>query len=79
MKTRHEKGSITQRVLIARVRRTLRKAGEDLCIATAGQRQAVGVGKYYVIDSRGIIDRNVDLEALARELKVLQPWETLSD
>jgi hypothetical protein len=48
-------------------------------MATPEQRNAVGVGKYYLIDSKGIIDRNVDIEDLARELKLLQPWETLSD
>ena len=73
------KGPITERVLIARVRRSLRKAGEDLRMATPEQRKAAGLGKYYLIDSKGIIDENVDIEDLARELKLLGPWETLSN
>lgn len=69
----------TKRALIARVRRILRKAGEDLRMATPEQRKAMGLGKYYLVDSKGILDKNVDVEDLARELKLLQPWETLSD
>jgi hypothetical protein len=69
---------ITERVLIARMRRILRKAGEDLRMATPAQK-AVGLGKYYLVDSKGIIDKDVDIEGLARKLQLLQPWETLSD
>jgi len=69
---------INERTLIARVRRTLRKAGEDLRISTPEQRKAAGFGKYHLLDSEGIIDKDVDIEVLARELSVLQPWETFS-
>ncbi len=64
---------ITDRILIARVRRILRKAGEDLYAATSEQQKAMGFGKYYLVDSKGVIDKNVDIEKLARELKLLQP------
>jgi hypothetical protein len=66
---------ITERTLIARMRRTLRKAGEDLYKATPEQQRATGLGKYYLVGSKGVIDKNVDIKILARELKLLQPWE----
>jgi hypothetical protein len=70
---------VAERVLIARMRRILRKAGEDLRMATPEQQKAVGLGKYYLVDSKGIIDKDVDIEDLARKLQLLQPWETFSD
>ncbi len=70
---------ITERTLIVRVRRILRKAGEDLCMATPEQQKAMGLGKYYIVDSKGLIDKNVDIEKIARELKLLQPYENISD
>jgi hypothetical protein len=70
---------ITESVVIARMRRILRKAGEDLRLATPEQQKTAGLGKYYLVDSKGIIDKDVDIEDLARKLQLLQPWETLSD
>jgi hypothetical protein len=70
---------VTERTLIARMRRVLRKAGEDLRMATPEQRKTMGLGKYYLIDSKGIIDNAIDIEILASELKLLQPWETFSN
>ena len=61
------------------MRRLLRKAGEDLRVATPEQQKAVGLGKYYLVNSRGRLRKNVDIEKLARELQLLQPWETLTD
>lgn len=71
--------SVTEPILIARIRRALRKAGEDLYGATTEQQRAKGLGKYYLIDSKGVIEKNVDIRILARELKLLRPWETLSE
>lgn len=69
---------ITECALIARLRRILRKAGEDLSIATPEEQKSKGLGKYYLIGSKGIMDKAVDIETLARDLKLLHPWETLS-
>jgi len=39
----------------------------------------VDLGRYYTIDTQRnfIVDRQVDLEELGRELKVLAEWEAL--
>jgi hypothetical protein len=70
---------VTEPILVARIRRTLRKAGEDLHRATYEQQRAKGLGKYYLIDSKGIIEKNVHIKILGRELNLLGPWETISE
>jgi hypothetical protein len=36
-----------------------------------------GLGRCYVVGAKGVIDKNVDLEKLARDLKASEPRETL--
>jgi hypothetical protein len=68
---------ITQRALMARLRRVLRPEGRDVREATSAQRKKYGLGKFYAVDSRGVADKNVDLEKFARSVGVLEPWEEL--
>jgi hypothetical protein len=35
-------------------------------------------GRYYLVGRKELIE-NVDIEKLARDLKVLEPWESLGD
>ena len=37
------------------------------------------VGQFYITGEEGVNRRNVDIEALARRLDVLRPWETILD
>ena len=37
------------------------------------------VGQFYITGEEGVNRRHVDLEALARRLDVLRPWETILD
>jgi hypothetical protein len=69
---------ITNRVLKHRLRRVLQAEGKHLRVATSQAQKASGLGRYYIIDAKGVIDPNVDLEKLARELGVMQSWETLT-
>jgi hypothetical protein len=43
-------------------------------IATNRRRSELGLGRYYIADANGVIDADVDLEELARELGVMQSW-----
>jgi hypothetical protein len=36
------------------------------------------LGRYYIVDANGAVEPDVDLEKLARELRVMQSWETLT-
>lgn len=69
---------VSKRALIQRINRRLARDGEKL-YATRGRRAFQDLGEFHVID----VDRNfvaqkdVDLEELGRNLKVLSPWEKL--
>jgi hypothetical protein len=63
---------VSQRALLGRLDRTLRKEGQRIRADRRG-----GTVKHIVIDTkrRVIVETDVDLEKLARKLKVLKPWE----
>ena len=71
---------VTERALIQRINRVLRK--QDMVLKTArGWRMHVDMGHYYVVNTRinGVMAhyKNCNPEALARELGVLQPYEEM--
>ena len=70
---------ISERALLARVSRCLSKDGERLKTCKEDSRAFDTLGRYYVVDiQRNLVtDRNIDLEAYARKLGVLQAWEKL--
>ena len=67
---------ISRRALIQRLRRVLRADGKHLRTARAAKRKLFG--HYYLVGRKELIE-NVDIEKLARELKVLKSEESLSD
>ena len=67
---------VTERALTLRLRRALQARGKHLRITTNRKQKALGLGRYYIVGEKGVIDANVDLDELARELGVMQSWET---
>ena len=67
---------ISKRALVQRLRRALRVDGKYLRTARANKRKLFG--HYYLVGRKELIE-NVDIEKLARDLKVLKPEESLSD
>jgi hypothetical protein len=67
---------ISKRALIQRLRRALRADGKQLRMARAHKRKLFG--HYYLVGRKELIE-NVDIEKLARDLKVLKPEESPSD
>jgi len=69
---------VSQRALIARINRALKKDDEVLK-ATRGERWRDEQGDFYILDWRKnwIVYKHVDLEELGRELEVLKPFEHL--
>jgi hypothetical protein len=67
---------ISKRALIQRLRRALRAEGKHLRTARADKRKLFG--HYYLVGRKELIE-NVDIEKLGRDLKVLEPWESLGD
>lgn len=68
---------VKERAIVERIRRVLRRDGRDLRAATSEQQKALGLGRYYTVGAKGIIDKDVDLEALGLELQALRTWETV--
>jgi hypothetical protein len=68
---------ITERTIRLRLRVALQPQGKRLCTRTYQQLTKSGLGRYYLVGAKGVIDPDVNLEAFARELGALQSWETL--
>ena len=66
---------VTQEAALKRINRRLARSGEQM-FKTRGHR-----GDWHIIDLKRsrVVYRQVELESAARSLKVLEPWETLSD
>jgi hypothetical protein len=67
---------VTERALFQRINRKLKEEGEQLRTARTPAVEA-SVERYYILDvNRNFIaHEHVEMEALGRELGVLQPWE----
>jgi hypothetical protein len=70
--------AVTERALTLRLRQALQAQGKHLRVTTRQKQKALGLGRYYIADANGVIDPDVDLGELARELGVMQSWETLT-
>jgi hypothetical protein len=70
---------ITEIALFGRLQRALRKRGMFLHVADSKKRQRWGLGRYYIAGPNDVIDKDVNLEKLARKTKLLEPWETVSE
>jgi hypothetical protein len=49
----------------------------DLRVADSRKQKLWGVGQYYVVSEKSVVQQNVNLETLAREMGLLEPWEAL--
>ena len=70
--------AVTERVLTLRLRHALQAQGKHLRVRTGQRQKALALGRYYIADANGVIDPDVDLGELARELGAMQSWETLT-
>ena len=72
------KTPVTEEAVVERIRQKLREQKRDLCVATPEKQKELKLGRYYTIGPEGAVtDPDVDLESLARDIKVLEPWEEL--
>lgn len=71
---------ISERALIQRINRALKKDGEILKKARSTTTSSA-VGDFFIVDTNltGIVHRDIDLEDLGRKLKVLQVFEHLEE
>jgi hypothetical protein len=75
-----QKAAVSLRAVIQRINRRLAADDEVLKVAR-GARAQLDLGDFYILNTRGnwIDHKNVDPEALARELGVLKAWEKVVD
>jgi hypothetical protein len=74
-----DKSPVSPRALVQRIQRVLGKRDE---LIRAGRGKATSeLGDYYTVDLRtnALIEKDVNIEALGRELGVLKPWEKLEN
>lgn len=74
-----KKVTVSLRATIQRINRKLKPDLQSVKTAR-GERLRQEVGDYYIIDydRNYVADKDIDPEAYARELGVLQPWETVA-
>jgi hypothetical protein len=70
---------LTRSAVIQRINRKLSANNERLRVTRNDERLLREVGQFYITGEEGVNRRNVDIEALARRLDVLRPWETILD
>jgi hypothetical protein len=66
---------VNERDVFRRLQRALRAEGKELRIARVDKRKIFG--RFYLMGPHGLIDTSVDIEKLAREMRLLDPGETL--
>jgi hypothetical protein len=72
-KTGPAKQRVTERAILARINRALKKTGE----VVRKSRQANAPGDYFKVLKGGSLVQYVELQDIAEELKVLNAWEVL--
>ena len=70
---------VTEIALLERLQRALRRRGRFLRVADSKKQKRWGLGHYYIVGPKGVVDKDVNIEKLARQLGLLDPWETLEN
>lgn len=68
--------AVNRRALVARVERALAKQDRELHVDRIGNKL-----RLYLVDTKkqAVVDTDVDLEALARKVGAMKPWERLAE
>jgi hypothetical protein len=75
-----KKTPVTARAVIQRINRKLKADLQALKISRT-EKARLDCGDYFILDYRKnyLIEHDVDIEAKARELGVLRPWEAVAN
>jgi hypothetical protein len=65
---------VNERALLVRINRRLASEGQQLHSAPRGVAREE-LGRFYLVGDDKVLRRDLDLEAFAREIGVLKPWE----
>lgn len=71
---------VSRRALIQRINRNLSKE-DKILKASRGERARQDLGDYYIIalSGRSVLQKDIDVEKLGRQLGTLKPFERLID
>jgi hypothetical protein len=64
---------VTEEAVVKRLQRALLANGQYLRVADSRKQKRWGLGRYYLLDAKGVIDKNVNIEQLARKFGVVVP------
>jgi hypothetical protein len=64
---------VTEEAVVKRLNRALLTKGQYLRKADSRKQKRWGLGRYYLLDAKGVIGKNVNIEQLARKLGVVVP------
>jgi hypothetical protein len=70
---------VTERALLQRINRKLRKEQDSVVKKARGENVALTIGEYFMVGfhSNAVMEQDVDLKKLGKELGVLRAWESL--
>jgi len=68
---------LTEQAVVKRLQRALLTEGKHLRKADSRRQKRWGLGWYYLLDAKGVVDKEVNIEQLARELGVVLPRRML--
>lgn len=77
----HRKVKVTEKAVVARIRRKLASDGESLRRCRPNSRSYHELGDWYTTDDRigAVIHKGINIAELAKELGVLKDWEEIDD
>jgi hypothetical protein len=70
---------VTEVAVVKRLQRALLAGGKYFRTASSRKQKRWGLGRYYLLGAKGVVDKDIDIQKLARDLKLLRPGESLSD
>jgi hypothetical protein len=68
---------VPEQTVVKRLRRALLNKGLYLRVADSRKQKRWGFGGYYLLDKKGVVDKDVNVERLARQLGVALRRKTL--
>jgi hypothetical protein len=68
---------VTEIALFKRLQRALRRRGKYLRVADSKKQKRWGLGRYYIADPNGVIEKDINIEKRAREMGILKLCETV--
>jgi hypothetical protein len=68
---------LTEQAVVKRLQRALLTEGKHLRKADSRRQKRWGLGRYYLLDAKGVVDKDVNIEQLARKLGVVLPRRML--